>query len=154
MQAAARFRAMKAVGTVVAQTDTVLAQFSRPRRPSLNMSTRNKSLHHLQNLRVNPTSGTVTIKKLQLNLLTKITSKSNFHFGNITLITIMHRYSNLLYTTPLHSFQQMMILLSNTPTVYHQRTTSLPKNLPINCRQVIATLNRRNLLLRTTFADE
>ncbi len=30
MQAAARFRAMKAVGAVVASTDTVLAQFSRP----------------------------------------------------------------------------------------------------------------------------
>ena len=29
MQAAARFRAMKAVGTVVASTDTVLAQFWR-----------------------------------------------------------------------------------------------------------------------------
>jgi|GEM_PF-1873401 len=35
MPTAARFRAMKAVGTVVAPTDTVLAQFSRPRRPSL-----------------------------------------------------------------------------------------------------------------------
>ena len=35
MPAAARFRAMKAVGTVVAPTDTVVAQFSRPRRPSL-----------------------------------------------------------------------------------------------------------------------
>ena len=31
MQAAARFHAMKAVGTVVAPADTVLAQFSRPR---------------------------------------------------------------------------------------------------------------------------
>lgn len=30
MQAAARFRAMKAVGTVVAPTDTVLAQFFKP----------------------------------------------------------------------------------------------------------------------------
>lgn len=31
MQAAARFRAMKAVGTVVAPTDTVLAQFFKAR---------------------------------------------------------------------------------------------------------------------------
>lgn len=103
---------------------------------------------------MNPTTRAVTIKKSQLNIFTKITPQNLSCLTNIPLITIMNRYSNFLYTTPLHSFQQMMILLSDTPAVYHQRTTLLPKNFPINCRQVITTMNRRNLLLRTTFANE